>query len=281
MNKLILLVAAILASALATPGSATPIQYTMTFGTDFVNPSINERATIDVVIGSNSYDGLTTPYTIQLTFTGDDSNVISAFSPVAFSAIDQGVATVTVLNGTQVLQTATFLPNQVVVTADNSNDGFGFGFVPGGVGAGGFDPSTVQPVYPAAISPTFVGGPAPDQFYNLTLAYAQARAGQSGSGFSYGADGSANLTAGLWSCYGFQETFGKGCSAPVPIQTDQGAFSIVGDVQPWYATFTGGNFPLGVFTAKPLASPVPEPASLALLGVAFAAMGWARRRKPN
>ena len=193
-----------------SPGSgrarlqAAPIRYTLTFGTSFFNPSNNTLYSLTVGIGSNTYSG----ETIQLAFTGNDTDVHSGLSPVSFSEIDQGVATVTVLNGLQVLQTATFLPGQVVVSADHSNNGFGFGFVPGGIGMGG-SPNLLQAVYPAAISPTFVGDPSPDQFYDLTLAYAQAHAADSGTGFSYGADGSALLTAGLWSCYDFQGSFGR------------------------------------------------------------------------
>jgi hypothetical protein len=230
---------------------------------------------VTVNLGGNSYTG----DTVMLTFVGDDANVHQGTTPVSYSEIDQGVATVTILNGTQVLQTASILPGQVVVTADHANNGFGFGFVPGGIGAGGFDPATVQPLYPAAISPTFVGGPYPDQIYDLTLGYAQAHAGQSGTGFSYGADGSAVLTAGLWICYDFQGTFASNCNLPAPILTDQGDFSITGSIQPWYASFRGIQFPLGVFTAEPLATnTVPEPGTLALIALALLVPQLARRR---
>ncbi|HLB15764.1 MAG TPA: PEP-CTERM sorting domain-containing protein [Burkholderiales bacterium] len=40
----------------------------------------------------------------------------------------------------------------------------------------------------------------------------------------------------------------------------------------------GGNGPVGVFTAR---AAVPEPTTLALLGLALAGLGFARRRKPH
>jgi hypothetical protein len=270
--------AALLGGVLALAGfvgsaQAVPIQYTLTFGTSFLNPSINTLYTMDVALGSSVYTGAT----VRLSFVGDDANVHGGVSPLSFSEIHQGTATVTVLNGTQVLQTATFAPGQVAVTADHPNNGFGFGFVPGGIGAGGFDASLLQAAYPAAISPTFVGDPSPDQNYDLTVAYALAHAGTSGTGFSYGADGSAVLVAALWSCYDFQGRFGQGCALPSPMHTDHGDFSITCCLQPWYATFRGGPLPLGTFEARPLAA-VPEPSMplLVSLGLLLVMIGGAR-----
>jgi hypothetical protein len=221
-----------------------------------------------------------TGLSVVLSFVGDDSNVHSGFTPLSFSEIHEGVATVSLLEGATVIRTATILPNQIAVTADHANDGFGFGFVPGGIGPGPLDLALLQPIYPAAISPTFVGDPYPDASYDLTLQYAIDHAGQSGTGFNYGADGSATLRAGLWSCDGFNGHFGSGCSFPASnIGTDQGGFSIVGDIQPWYALFRGA-LPIGTFTAQPL-STVAEPGSLALAGLALAFAVSLRVRHPT
>ena len=271
---------ALLASLLPVVGissvaQAAPILYTLSFNTYFLNPTHNVAHEFSVELGANIYTGST--INVELTFAGDDSNVHTGNSPVAFAEIHEGVATVSILDGAQVLQTATFLPGQIAVTADQSNDGFGFGFVPGGAGPGPLDLATLQPLYPAAISPTFVGDPYPDQFYDLTLAYAQAHAGDSGTGFSYGADGSALLHAGLWSCFDFNGHFASPCTFPAAgIPTDQGDFSIVGDIQPWYATFKDGPLPIGTFTAAPHGV-IPESGSLALLCIALLGAAAARR----
>jgi len=279
-SRLAALVAVLLVAlgTCTTTAQATPIRYTLSFATYFPNPAISAAYQFSVGIGTNVYTGTT--INVLLTFTGDDSNVHSGNTPVSFSEIHDGVATVTVLDGTTVLQSATILPGQIAVTADHSNDGFGFGLVPGGIGVGPLDLSLLQPLYPAAISPTFVGGPSPDEFYDLTLAYASARAGTSGTGFSYGADGSAILHAGLWSCDGFTGSFGSSCAFPASsIQTDQGGFSIIGNIQPWYAVLRGAT-PIGTFTAEPLAA-VPEPGTLALIGLGLAGVALARRRLPQ
>lgn len=271
-----MLVVFFIMGGIGTTTGAAPIRYTLSFDTYFLNPTINVAWEFSVGLGSDVYTGST--INVQLTFTGDDSDVHTDVSPVSFAEIHQGVATVTVLDGTQVLKTATFLPGQIVVSADQSNNGFGFGFVPGGIGPGGLDLAVLQPLYPAAISPAFVGDPSPDQFYDLTLAYAQANAGSSGTGFTYGADGSAMLQAGLWSCYGFDGHFNSGCTFPAPtIQTDQGDFSIIGNIQPWYAVFRDA-LPIGTFTAEPL-NGLPEPGTFALLGLALAGVAATRRRR--
>ena len=255
---------------------AAPILYTLSFDTYFLNPIHSIAYEFSVALGANVYTGST--INVELTFAGDDSNVHTGSSPVAFAEIHQGVATVSILDGTQVLQTATFVPGQIVVTADQSNDGFGFGFVPGGAGPGALDLAALQPLYPAAISPAFVGDPYPDQFYDLTLAYGQAHAGDSGTGFSYGADGSALLHAGLWSCFGFEGHFASPCTFPAAgIPTDQGDFSIIGDIQPWYAVFRDGPLPIGTFTAAPLGV-APESGTLGLLGIAVVIAAAIRRR---
>ena len=264
----------LLAFAAVQTVQAAPIQYTLSFQTSFLNPSINQLYEVPVTLGANTYTG----DTVLLAFTGDDANVHHGTVPLRFSEIHQGSASISILNGANVIASANILPGQIVVNADHNNSGFGFGFVPGGVGPGGLDLSTFQPVYPAAISPTFVGGPAPDPNYDLTLAYAAAHAGEAGSGFSFGADGSAVLTAGLWLCYDFQGRFGSGCNAPVSIQTDAGAFAILSSVQPWYAAFRGIQFPLGTFTATPIAV-VPEPGTLTLLSVGLAAAAVLGRRR--
>ena len=256
---------------------AAPIRYSLSFNSYFLNPANNIAYEFSVGLGANVYTGST--INVELTFTGDDNDVNTGNSPVAFAEIHQGTATVSILDGTQVLQNATFLPGELAVTADQSNNGFGFGFVPGGAGPGPLDLATLQPLYPAAISSTFVGDPTPDQFYDLTLAYAQAHAGSSGTGFSYGADGSALLHAGLWSCFDFQGRFASPCTFPAAgISTDKGDFSIIGDIQPWYAVFRDGPLPIGTFTATPLAA-VPEPGTLALLGITLVGIAATRKRR--
>lgn len=264
-------------AGLSSITQAAPIRYTLSFNSYFLNPAHNIAYEFSVELGANVYTG--SMINVELTFTGDDSDVHTGNSPVAFAEIHQGTATVSILDGTQVLQDATFLPGQLAVTADQSNNGFGFGFVPGGAGPGPLDLATLQPLYPAAISSTFVGDPTPDQFYDLTLAYAQAHAGNGGTGFSYGTDGSALLHAGLWSCFDFQGSFASPCTFPAAgIPTDQGDFSIIGDIQPWYAVFRDGPLPIGTFTATPLAV-VPEPGTLALLGIALAGVAATRKRR--
>jgi len=269
------LAAAALVVAFVAPARAVPVEYTLTFATSFLNPTNNTLYTMDVGLGANVYSGAT----VRLSFVGDDQDVHSGGSPLSFSEIDHGTATVTVLDGSRVLQTATFASGQVVVTADHPNSGFGFGFVPGGIGASGFDPALLQAAYPAAISPTFVGDPSPDASFDLTVAYVLAHAGGSGTGFTYRADGSATLVAALWSCYDFQGRFGSSCALPTPMNTDHGAFTVTCCLQPWYATFRGGPLPLGTFEMKPLVA-VPEPATagLATAGLVVVLIGLSRRR---
>jgi hypothetical protein len=180
---------------------AHPVRYTMTI----------PAATVQ--LGTASFDSVT----VKLTFIGDDANVVLGSIPngfggtLSFAANYKGVSSVALFNGSTQVAAATFAANQLAVSSDFSNGGFGFGYMPSGV----FDVTTFQPLYPGGISPN----PTPANFtptvsfgYDLTL---------------WATPSSRTEIATVNSCYGFNGSiFGEICGAPVPLATDQGSFTI-------------------------------------------------------
>lgn len=234
--------------------------------------------TAPVQIGSQTY----ADDQVVFTFTGDDINVVSGSIPdgpgsiLTYSAIYQGDASVTVKGPGGVLASADFAANQIVVSIDHRNQGVGFGFVPGGIGASGFDVTQLQPLYPAAISNYNVfPGSTSDYWagYDLTLAYAQA---QAPFATPFHADGSVDILAAVYSCnlFGGSIFFGA-CGSPAPIDTNLGAFTIDAIYEP---TTVGSTRPLyiGEFTAT---AAVPEPGTLSLLCLGLAGLRLTKRRK--
>ena len=262
---------------------AAPVEYTLTL------------PYADVVIGDTNY--AYNNYSTKFIFDGDDSNVVTALFPTGpssnllFSAIYQGSAKVEILNGTQVVASAVFAPNQVVVSADSENGGLGFGFVPGGIGASGFDPTLLQPLYPGSITNYGRGSFGYDQNYNLTLAFAAANAGQTYPAPStwpvglvpFQSDGSADIFGAVFSCNGFNGfLFAPGCTAPAPIATDLGNFTI-NPLISLGGIFVGNtSVPLvGEFTARPLVTSVPEPATAQLAALGLMVLVVAARSRPR
>jgi hypothetical protein len=240
---------------LAAPASASPIKYQL----------IIPNATAH--FGSQTYANVH----VTFTFVGDDTNVVSGTTSagipgvpdISYSAIYQGVASVTVGGPAPVLASAFFSPNQIVVTVDHNNEGVGFGFVPGGVGASGFDVTQLQPIYPGSISdyqtfPGFTQTPPGWKGYDLTLAYPKNHTNYFGGEFH--ADGSVDIAAAVYSCNQFNGSiFYTSCASPAPIQTDRGAFTIDRIDEP---TLTGvGVVNIGEFTAASAPPGVPSPPS--------------------
>jgi hypothetical protein len=159
------------ACVLAVPAGAAAIKYQLTIS----------NATVQ--LGSQTYAGVP----VTFTFVGDDTNVVSGtvatgiptVPTLGYSAIYQGVSSVTIGASGAVLASAVFAPNQVVLSVDHLNGGVGFGFVPGGIGVSGFDVSQLQPIYPGGIS-NYQGFSGVTQTppgwmgYDLTLAYAES-----------------------------------------------------------------------------------------------------------
>jgi hypothetical protein len=279
MSKLKLIRALCMAGSTAATvvaAHASPVEYTLTV------------PYADVVIGSTNYSYNT--YSTRFVFDGDDANVFRASVPfVAFAAIYQGTSKVEILNGSTVIASATFLPNQVVVSADLSNGGLGFGFVPGGIGASGFDVAQFQPLYPMSITNYGRGSFGYDQNYDLTLAFAQANAGISypapatwPSGvLPFDADGSADIFGAVFSCNGFNGfLYAPGCGLGAPLKTDKGDFTIGPLVSlGGLFTYNANVMPMvGEFTARPLAVNVTEPAPLALVIPALLLLATGRKR---
>ena len=247
---------AILGAALlfTLPAHAAPIRYQLTIQRAFIN------------LGPMPYSNVS----LTFTFTGDDSDVISGTVPsgvagvpdISYSVIYKGVASVTIGAPTPI--TATFAPNQIVISIDHSNEGIGFGSVPGGVGSSGFDVTQLQPLYPAAISnyAQFSGvtqTPPGWMNYDLTLAYAKNHTNIFGGEFH--ADGSVDISAAVYSCNQFGGSiYNYVCSGPAAIPTDKGPFTMGQIAEP---TFTGmGSVTIGEFTASaPPPTPLP-PSSL-------------------
>jgi len=252
---------------LAVRAGAEPIKYQLTV------------PVATVQIGSQTYSG----DQVVFTFTGDDTNVFSGSIPdgpgsiLTYAAIYQGDASVTVIGSGGVLASAIFAPNQIVVSIDHRNEGVGFGFVPGGIGASGFDVMQLQPLYPAGISNYNVfPGSTTDNWaaYDLTLAYARSQAPFASA---FQADGSADILAAVYACNQFGGSiFSGGCASPAPIQTNLGDFTINPIFEP---TTVGSQRPLytGEFTAAP--NNVPEPGTLSLLCLGLAGLHFARRHK--
>ena len=269
------LISSALACAAVGVAQASPIEYTLTV------------PYADVVLGGTSY--AYSGYSTRFIFDGDDADVFTATVPLAFAAIYQGTARVQILDGSTVLTTAVFAPNQIVVSSDIRNGGLGFGFVPGGIGAGGFDVSLLQPVYPMSITNYGHGSFGYDTAYDLTLGFAAANAGLSYVAPSYwpsgvlpfAADGSADIFGAVLSCNAFSGfLYAPGCSAGATLQTDQGDFTI-GPLIPAGLFVGDTRVPVvGEFTARALPSAVPEPpdAPLVALGLVLATATTARSR---
>ncbi len=244
----------------------------------------------DVVLGGTNY--AYNGYWTRFIFDGDDANVVNANGlGVAFSAIFQGTAGVQILNHGSVVTTAVFAPNQIVVTADRSNGGLGFGFVPGGVGATGLDIGQLQPLYPMSISNYGRGAFGYDTQYNLTLAFATAHAGQTYSAPSiwpsgvlpFASDGSADVFGAVYSCNGFSGfLLAAGCFLGSPIHTNLGDFTIntLMSLQGLEPSHPGVPM-VGEFTARAVSS-VPEPSGWMLFvagGLAVCALARCQRSK--
>jgi hypothetical protein len=288
--------AALIAGSM-TAGAA-PIEYTLTLPASIL-PT--------VTLGGTAYVG----DQVEFTFVGDDRNVIHGSAPagsftIPYAAIYQGTGGIVISNGSQILANVQVAPNQFVVNADLSNVGYGFGFVPGGIGPSGFDVSQLQSIYPAGISnrgetgttPTvtqygYTGAdPATRSFdpYDLTLASAMSLTSVTTSPFPtepargimpFGADGSADIFGAVYSCYGFNGSqYYPQCPGPVPpIVTSGGDFSIVGILEP--ALFTQNpqqSALVAEFTARPLNVPEPPTTSLLLISIAGLVIAGTRRR---
>jgi hypothetical protein len=240
---------------MTVPAGAAPIMYQLTI----------PRATTH--IGSQTYANVR----VTFTFVGDDTNVVSGAAPsgipgvpdIQYSAIYQGVASVTIGVPAPVLASAFFSPNQIVLTVDHNNEGIGFGFVPGGVGPTGFDVTQLQPIYPASITdygvfPGVTQTHTGWKGYDLTLAYAKNHTTIFGGEFH--ADGSVDISAAVYSCNQFNGSiYYMSCASPAPIQTDQGTFTIDRIDEP---TLTGvGAVNIGEFTAASAPPGVPSPPS--------------------
>lgn len=249
--RLIRLPAAVAAFAFPLSVHAAPIRYQLTVPGAFIN------------LGPIPYSNVS----LTFTFTGDDADVISGTAPsgipgvpnINYSIIYKGVATVTIGAPTPI--TAVFAPNQIVISIDHSNEGIGFGLIPGGVGPSGFDVTQLQPLYPAAISnyAQFTGitqTPFGWMNYDLTLAYAKNNTNIFGGEFH--ADGSVDITAAVYSCNQFGGSiYNYVCSGPAAIPTDKGPFTMGQIAEP---TFTGmGSVTIGEFTAAPAPTAVPSP----------------------
>lgn len=190
----------------------------------------------------------------------------------------QGVASVTVSDSGGVLASAVFAANQIVVSVDHLNTGVGFGVVPGGIGASGFDVTQLQPLYPAAVggNPYYSGVGTVSccwTGYDLTLAYARNNASP---GSPFHADGSTDIFSFVYSCNQFSGSANNGtCGSPVPVQTNQGAFTI-DKIFPSDALRAGQPVYIGEFTAT---SDTPEPSALSLLGTGLlGSIGIIRRK---
>jgi hypothetical protein len=239
----------------AVPAGAAPIRYQLTI------PNATAH------LGSQTYANVR----VTFTFVGDETNVVSGAAPsgipgvpdIQYSAIYQGVASVTVGGPAPVLASAFFSPNQIVLTVDHNNEGIGFGFVPGGVGASGLDATQLQPIYPGSITdygifPGVTQTPPGWKGYDLTLAYPKSHTNYFGGEFH--ADGSVDILAAVYSCNQFNGSiYYISCASPAPIQTDQGPFTIDRIVEP---TLTGmGAVIIGEFTAASAPPGVPSPPS--------------------
>jgi hypothetical protein len=151
---------------------------------------------------------------VTLTFTGYKADVVP-FSvtqgkvTVTGWKITKGTASVEIVSGAQVI-TAVFAPNQIFVSYDQSNEGFGFGsFVK--------PPAYFEPAYPLGI----------DVAANNRVVDLLTPVVQSGHG---------------WSCIGFPPAVAPGnghCDdpTPYPLHTDHGPFVIY---MPYYATNASG-----------------------------------------
>lgn len=240
-----------LCGALAASASASPIKYQLKV----------PNATVH--IGAQTYAN----FPVTFAFVGDDANAVTGMvviggRSIIYSAIYQGVASVEVNSGPGgSLATAVFAPNQIVVSADHNNQGFGFGLVPGGIGPAGFDVTQLQPLYPAGVSIyAFFNGESLSNLYgyDLTLNYAR---NNTALNTAFHPDGSVDILAAVYVCDQFNGSiYYMSCAFPPDaIQTDQGAFSIDEIPEP---TLVGSAFPLyiGEFTATPI-GPVLVPFS--------------------
>ena len=243
---------------LTTLASAAPIKYQLTIPNAVVQ------------LGTQVYSNVPVTFTL----ISDDTKVVSGTTPsgipgvdIAYSVIYQGSASVSIGAAGPAQVTANFSPNVLVLNIDHRNEGIGFGFVPNGVGSGGFDVTQLQPIYPGAISDYAIfSGVTQTQTgwrsYDLTLGYAQSHTNISGGEFH--ADGSVDIQAAVYSCNQFNGTiYYPSCAAPAALPTNLGMFTINMILEP---TLTGmGNVVLGEFTAA--AAPAVAPAPPAGLSV--------------
>jgi hypothetical protein len=251
--KLLSLLVSCAIGSLAVPAGASPIKYQVSIPTAAVQ------------LGSQSF----TNVGVILTFIGDDANAFPGSTPsgipgvpdLTYSAIYKGVSSVTINGPGPAQTTAYFLPNQIVVSVDHANEGVGFGFVAGGVGASGLDATRLEPIYPGGISDRAIfSGQTHTGWigYDLTFAYAMNHSNIFGGEFH--ADGSVDIIAAVYVCNQFNGSiYYVSCGAPAPIPTSLGTFTINTILEP---TLTGmGNVVLGEFTATvgPALPPVPSP----------------------
>jgi hypothetical protein len=203
-----------LCGALAASASASPIKYQLKV----------PNATVH--IGAQTYAN----FPVTFTFVGDDANAVTGTvviggTSIIYSAIYQGVASVEVNSGPGgSLATAVFAPNQIVVSADHNNQGFGFGLVPGGIGPAGFDVTQLQPLYPAGVSIyAFFSGESLSNLYgyDLTLNYAR---NNTALNTAFHPDGSVDILAAVYVCDQFNGSiYFMNCAFPPDaIQTDRG-----------------------------------------------------------
>jgi hypothetical protein len=273
------LLASVLTATFALAAEASPIQYTLTV------------PYADVVLGGTSYAYQN--YSTRFVFVGDDSNVIHSLLAgpnILFAAIYQGTASVQILDGSNVIANATFLPNQIVVSADLNNGGLGFGFVPGGIPASGLDVAQLQPLYPMSITNYGRGSFGYDNNYDLTLAFAADNAGLIypepatwPAGLApFGADGSADIFGAVFSCNGFSGfLYAPGCTLGAPLQTDLGAFTIGPLVSLQGLFVSNPGLPMvGEFTARALpTNAVAEPTAPSLAAMGLLALAAVRGRR--